>query len=94
MKIGGDIAFINGVMKSLIAQGKENQAFLAQHVAGFEAVKAHLAALEWAEIEGSSGITRGAASSMLEKRSSSTVLALREKSEKLTPSAATVAPSG
>ncbi len=58
VKVGGDIAFINGVMKSLIAQGKENKAYIAQHVAGFNEVKAHLDALDWPEIEASSGIVR------------------------------------
>lgn len=58
VKVGGDIAFINGVMKSLIEQGKEDREFIARHVNGFEDVKAHLAALPWSEIEASSGIAR------------------------------------
>src|SRR5882757_9670812 len=56
VKIGGDIAFINGVMKSLIEQGKENSAFMQQHTTGFPELKAHLSTLPWEEIESSSGI--------------------------------------
>jgi molybdopterin-dependent oxidoreductase alpha subunit len=58
VKIGGDIAFINGVMKSLIEQGRENSEFIAQHVSGFAEVKMYLATLTWEEIEASSGVTR------------------------------------
>ncbi|HUS18545.1 MAG TPA: FdhF/YdeP family oxidoreductase, partial [Terriglobales bacterium] len=58
VKIGGDIAFINGVMKSLVEQGQENKPFIAQHVAGFEALKDSLRTLDWKEIESASGISR------------------------------------
>src|SRR6266404_5648935 len=58
VKIGGDIAFINGVMKSLVEMGKENSGFIQQHTTGFEELKAHLSALPWEEIESSSGISR------------------------------------
>jgi molybdopterin-dependent oxidoreductase alpha subunit len=58
VKIGGDIAFINGVMKSLIEQGKENSAFIQQRTSGFDDLKMHLSALPWEEIESSSGISR------------------------------------
>src|SRR6266478_1193753 len=58
VRVGGDIAFINGVMKSLIEQGKENSGFIQQHTTGFPELKTHLSAFPWEEIESSSGISR------------------------------------
>jgi molybdopterin-dependent oxidoreductase alpha subunit len=58
VKIGGDIAFINGVLKSIIGRGQENTAFIAERVNGFEEMAAHLMATSWAEIEAGAGLTR------------------------------------
>jgi len=60
VRIGGDIAFMNGVMKLLIEGGNADQAFIAQHTAGFDELKAALDALSWDEIERSSGLPRAA----------------------------------
>ena len=54
---GGDIAFLNGVLKYLIEQGWTDQAFIEQHTTGFEAVTAALAAQEWETLERFSGTT-------------------------------------
>lgn len=58
VRIGGDIAFMNGVMKVLVEQGTVNHEFLRQHVTGYEDFTAFLATLSWDEIERSSGLPR------------------------------------
>jgi molybdopterin-dependent oxidoreductase alpha subunit len=60
VRIGGDIAFMNGVMKLLIEGGKVDQVFIAQRTTGFDELKAALDALSWDEIERSSGLPRSA----------------------------------
>ncbi len=58
VRVGGDIAFINGVMKVLIEQGKTNTSFINDRTKGFEELKKFLAGLTWETIERSSGVTR------------------------------------
>jgi molybdopterin-dependent oxidoreductase alpha subunit len=58
VRVGGDIAFINGVMKVLVEQGKTNAAFINGHTKGFEELKKFLTGLTWENIERSSGVTR------------------------------------
>jgi molybdopterin-dependent oxidoreductase alpha subunit len=58
VRVGGDIAFISGVMKSIVEHGLENREFIATHVNGFDEVKGHVTSLTWAEIEQGSGVTR------------------------------------
>jgi molybdopterin-dependent oxidoreductase alpha subunit len=58
VRVGGDIAFINGVMKVLIEQGKTDSAFIGEKTKGFEELKKFLATLPWETIESSSGVTR------------------------------------
>jgi molybdopterin-dependent oxidoreductase alpha subunit len=58
VKIGGDIAFINGVMKSIFEHGWQNNGYLAQHVTGVEEVEQHLRALSWDELVAASGVSR------------------------------------
>jgi molybdopterin-dependent oxidoreductase alpha subunit len=55
---GGDIAFINGVLKHLIAGDGIDESFVRPHTAGFEAMKAALAAQSWETLEKYSGVTR------------------------------------
>jgi molybdopterin-dependent oxidoreductase alpha subunit len=55
---GGDIAFINGVLKHLIENGWLDEAFVREHTSGFEEMKAALAQQSWAALENSSGASR------------------------------------
>ncbi|HXE90654.1 MAG TPA: FdhF/YdeP family oxidoreductase [Terriglobales bacterium] len=58
VRVGGDIAFLNGVMKVIVEQGMENREFIARQTCGFEELAAHLRALSWPAIEEGSGIAR------------------------------------
>jgi molybdopterin-dependent oxidoreductase alpha subunit len=53
---GGDIAFLCGVIKVLIENGWQDSAFIDKHTAGFAELKAHLAKLDWAELQKQSGL--------------------------------------
>ena len=55
---GGDIGFLNGVLKHLIENGWVDEAFVHTHTAGFDQLKAALAAQTWEQLERSSGTTR------------------------------------
>ncbi|MEE8158111.1 MAG: FdhF/YdeP family oxidoreductase [Dehalococcoidia bacterium] len=55
---GGDIAFINGVLKHLMEHGWMDQAFIEDHTAGFDQLKARLAEQSWETLEGYSGASR------------------------------------
>jgi molybdopterin-dependent oxidoreductase alpha subunit len=57
---GGDIAFINGVLKHLIERGWTDDAFIADHTTGFEALKSSLAQQTWEALERQSGLRREA----------------------------------
>ncbi len=56
---GGDIAFLNGVLKELVRRGAVNRAFIEAHTAGFEGVERGLAAQSWEDLERFSGVSRG-----------------------------------
>jgi molybdopterin-dependent oxidoreductase alpha subunit len=68
VKVGGDAAALQGIMKALIAMsdaagiGNEvlDHEFIAQQTQGFEAFAAALRSAEWAPIEAISGLPRGA----------------------------------
>ncbi|GAO75631.1 oxidoreductase alpha (molybdopterin) subunit [Meiothermus ruber H328] len=55
---GGDSAFITGTLKHLIEQGWLNQAFIAEHTEGFEALADQLKQTPWETLEGLSGLSR------------------------------------
>ncbi len=57
---GGDIAFLAGVIKILIAEGWVDRAFIDTHTAGYEALATHAAALEWPALEKQAGLPREA----------------------------------
>jgi len=57
---GGDIAFINGVLKHMIEKGWVQDTFVAEHTTGFEALRAALATQSWEELERQSGLRREA----------------------------------
>lgn len=56
--IGGDVAFCNGTLKHMIANGWLDTAFIAQHTDGFQELAAALAQQSWEELEAVSGSTR------------------------------------
>jgi len=58
VRVGGDIAFINGVLKALIAFNRLDQEFIATHTEGFPALKAALQEQSWEMLEARSGLTR------------------------------------
>jgi molybdopterin-dependent oxidoreductase alpha subunit len=55
---GGDLAFLNGVLKHLIEQGWLDYAFIAAHTSCFEQTAAHVAAQPWEMLEAQSGMSR------------------------------------
>jgi molybdopterin-dependent oxidoreductase alpha subunit len=57
---GGDLAFLNGVLKVLSAEGWVDREFIARGTTGFEAAAAHVAAQDWETLEAESGTTRAA----------------------------------
>jgi molybdopterin-dependent oxidoreductase alpha subunit len=56
--VGGDIAFLSGVIRSLIENGWHDAAFVERYTSGFEELAAHLSGLSWAELERQSGLSR------------------------------------
>ncbi|HYM79776.1 MAG TPA: FdhF/YdeP family oxidoreductase [Candidatus Limnocylindria bacterium] len=56
--VGGDIAFLHGVLKHLIERDAVDHDFIARHTAGFDALRAHVTALSWPALERSSSLTR------------------------------------
>ncbi|MGA7296981.1 MAG: FdhF/YdeP family oxidoreductase [Rhodanobacteraceae bacterium] len=65
LRIGGDIAMLKGLMKTLLAMDEADggktldHAFISEHANGFEALKANLDATAWDDIERVSGLSRG-----------------------------------
>src|SRR5207253_1015300 len=55
---GGDVAFINGVMKHLIAEGWIDDTFIAEHTTGFEALRETLDKQLWDVLEKQSGCSK------------------------------------
>ena len=68
LRIGGDAALVQGMMKALIAWDAEareaggdpilDHAFLREHTLGFELLADHLALLDWGELEAEAGLPR------------------------------------
>jgi molybdopterin-dependent oxidoreductase alpha subunit len=56
---GGDVAFINGVLKVLIAEGGVDERFIAEHGAGYDELKASLDRQPFEDLERISGTSRG-----------------------------------
>jgi molybdopterin-dependent oxidoreductase alpha subunit len=59
VRVGGDIAFINGVLKALIALDRINYEFVNKHTAGFALLKTALEQQSWEMLEQRSGLSRG-----------------------------------
>ena len=57
--IGGDLAFLTGVFKILVAEGWVDQDFIERNTAGFEEAKASAALLDWEQLQRESGSSHG-----------------------------------
>ncbi len=58
VNVGGDIAFLNGTLKHLIANNWLNNSFIDHYTTGFTELKATLANQSWESLEQVSGSTR------------------------------------
>ncbi|MBE9037898.1 FdhF/YdeP family oxidoreductase [aff. Roholtiella sp. LEGE 12411] len=58
VNMGGDIAFLNGTIKHIIANGWVDQSFIDLHTAGFAELKISLESQAWEELERLSGASR------------------------------------
>ncbi len=56
--VGGDIAFMNGALKSLVERGQWDRAFVARHTEGFDEVAAGVRAMDWAWLASNAGQSR------------------------------------
>jgi molybdopterin-dependent oxidoreductase alpha subunit len=57
---GGDVAFLNGVLKALLEQGAVDHDFVRAHTTGFDAVVDAVTAPQWEQLERESGASRAA----------------------------------
>jgi molybdopterin-dependent oxidoreductase alpha subunit len=60
IEVGGDIAFMHGVLKALIEDGAWDRAFVEKHTEGFDEVSAHVQAMSWEWLESHSGLPQAA----------------------------------
>jgi len=58
VQAGGDLAFLHGVLKRMIAEGWLDSDFIRNSTTGFDEVRALLEQLSWEELEAASGIGR------------------------------------
>jgi molybdopterin-dependent oxidoreductase alpha subunit len=58
VNVGGDIAFLNGTLKCMIANGWVDEDFIAGHTVGFDEVRAALDAQPFEELEAQAGLPR------------------------------------
>jgi len=58
IKAGGDVAFLNGVLKRVAELGAVDAAYIQASTTGWEALRDHLRALRWEDLEDASGATR------------------------------------
>ena len=58
VRVGGDVAFINGVLKALIAWNKLDEEFIAKHTQDFDKLKTSLQEQSWEMLENRSGRAR------------------------------------
>jgi molybdopterin-dependent oxidoreductase alpha subunit len=58
VRVGGDIAFINGVLKALIAMNRLDQSFIANRTRGFDELRSALEQQSWQTLEQRSGLAR------------------------------------
>jgi molybdopterin-dependent oxidoreductase alpha subunit len=58
VQASGDVAFLHGTLKHMIAEGWLNIAFIRDHTAGFEELRSLVDQFSWEELEAASGIGR------------------------------------
>ncbi|MGH9493200.1 MAG: molybdopterin-dependent oxidoreductase, partial [Terriglobales bacterium] len=58
VRVGGDIAFLQGAMKVMVEQGTVNRSFIETYTEGFSGLSEHLKQLSWEEIESAAGVSR------------------------------------
>jgi len=58
--VGGDVGFLTGALKHVVEQGWVDGDFIAEHTAGYDALRDHLRDLTWEALEQSAGTTREA----------------------------------
>jgi len=58
VRVGGDIAFINGALKALIEAGRLDRNFIDKHTRGFDDLKAALEQQPWDMLEQRSGLSQ------------------------------------
>jgi molybdopterin-dependent oxidoreductase alpha subunit len=59
VEVGGDLAFINGVLKELIESKRVERDYVDQHTTGFDSLTAALERQSWQMLEQRSGVSRG-----------------------------------
>jgi molybdopterin-dependent oxidoreductase alpha subunit len=58
VSVGGDIAFLNGVLKHVLEKGWEDKRFIEDHTSGYHEVVAQLAGQSWEALQRGSGASR------------------------------------
>lgn len=58
VRVGGDIALIQGVLKNLVESERVDRGWIDAHTAGFSAIESQVRSLHWDEIERLSGVSR------------------------------------
>ena len=58
INVGGDVPFLNGVLKHMIENGWVDRDFIEQHTNGFDEAAASVAAQSWEDLERRSGASR------------------------------------
>ena len=59
VQVGGDLAFINGVLKELIESKRVERDYIDEHTTGFASLAAALERQSWQMLEQRSGVSRG-----------------------------------
>lgn len=58
VNVGGDIAFISGTLKHMIANGWVDEGFVRDHTEGFDELRREIETMDWAELESLAGTSR------------------------------------
>ena len=58
VRVGGDVGFLNGVLKCLIERNWLDHNFIREHTRGFDEARASLASQSWEHLEKASGLRR------------------------------------
>ncbi|MHA6623147.1 FdhF/YdeP family oxidoreductase [Pseudonocardia sp. DLS-67] len=58
VKVNGDLALFQAIGSLLVEWGALDHDFIARHTTGFDAWKEHVTAIDWADVEASTGLSR------------------------------------